>query len=549
MPPVTPTRPRQLQSCVGCRGIKVRCVGNEDQTVQCHRCSAERLKIPCVYSSQRRGRKTNVERAARNSASAQPNPQTPKSQTANVVTSLMSDSSVPVEVAPYQSTNPLLLTSPSLTLQDISVHPQSSTNSAPPGLTTTPASITSLPAAAPRLDVSEYLDPPLPPATGIFDLAHTNITPPTGRTDTVKSSQFDDPMHTLDFLRETSTCLLTAVLAAACKFFRKDLYHKLIEHAQTLTTREISAGTCDIGTIQSLLILVCWKEPTDRSAWIKIGMAIRLGYQHGWYIPPKRVLPLKDREARLILNTERTWYNLICFDRKYSRRFGLPTMIRSSEYGDPETWAQEHMHLDTPMDMHLACSIEMTNIYETFERYDRNPPGTAEFWTIILSDMAAEHERKKAKWFARIEGLSQYSGMALRLLILDATLTIKRRALECNVGIDGGINDCLVAISELVDQVEVLSNAGMLIYLHDVTACTLSEATMLMYKSRAPSPATHNDRIEENAEDGFAFLEAIDDFMHTSETQNDLTREDEQFWMSLFAPTGTETVLPWFGDS
>lgn len=49
----------------------------------------------------------------------------------------------------------------------------------------------------------------------------------------------------------------------------------------------------------------------------------------------------------------------------------MPTMIRSHELRDvsalderagadfkPETWAREHLHMDTPMDMHLACSLE-----------------------------------------------------------------------------------------------------------------------------------------------------------------------------------------------
>ncbi|WWC58897.1 uncharacterized protein I303_101442 [Kwoniella dejecticola CBS 10117] len=81
-------------------------------------------------------------------------------------------------------------------------------------------------------------------------------------------------------------------------------------------------------------------------------------------------------------------------------------MIRPHEFSDPDAWAQEHLHLDTPMDMHLACSIEMTNIYDSFERLDRTQPNNAEFWSIYLADMTAEHERKKEKWFARIGGKS-----------------------------------------------------------------------------------------------------------------------------------------------
>jgi hypothetical protein len=122
-------------------------------------------------------------------------------------------------------------------------------------------------------------------------------------------------------MSETSSELLTAVLAASAKFFRPDLYPDLLEHAQALINRAIGAGACDIGIVQCLMIVVCWKAPTDRSAFIKVGMAIRLGYQHGWYLPSTRVLPDNEREARLLLvstpcesrfltsrqNQERTW--------------------------------------------------------------------------------------------------------------------------------------------------------------------------------------------------------------------------------------------------
>ena len=130
-------------------------------------------------------------------------------------------------------------------------------------------------------------------------------------------------VHTFDYLNETSSALLTGVLVASSKFFRPDIHNQLLSHVQTLLNRSIGVGACDIGIIQCLLILVCFKAPTDRSAWIKIGMAIRLAYQHGWHVPLHRTLPENQEEARAILvcldgsmrsleadiqNPERTWY-------------------------------------------------------------------------------------------------------------------------------------------------------------------------------------------------------------------------------------------------
>lgn len=73
------------------------------------------------------------------------------------------------------------------------------------------------------------------------------------------------------------------MLAAAAKYFHKPLYLRLLAHAQKLLSSAIEQGQCDTGVIQAILILVYWKEPTDQSAWIKIGMAVRLGYQLGWH--------------------------------------------------------------------------------------------------------------------------------------------------------------------------------------------------------------------------------------------------------------------------
>lgn len=70
-----------------------------------------------------------------------------------------------------------------------------------------------------------------------------------------------------------------------------------------LVNRETSAGACDMAVIKSLLILVFWKDPVDKSAWIKIGMAIRLGYQLGLHLAPAR--RGDDAEAR---DARRTWF-------------------------------------------------------------------------------------------------------------------------------------------------------------------------------------------------------------------------------------------------
>jgi hypothetical protein len=88
-----------------------------------------------------------------------------------------------------------------------------------------------------------------------------------------------------------SSVLFTAILAAASRFFLRELHSPLLAHAQTLLNRATSVGECETGIIQALLILVYWKSPTDRTAWLKIGMSVRMGYQLGWHEVKPRTLP------------------------------------------------------------------------------------------------------------------------------------------------------------------------------------------------------------------------------------------------------------------
>lgn len=101
--------------------------------------------------------------------------------------------------------------------------------------------------------------------------------------------------------------LFSTVLAAASRFFRHDLHSALISHARTVLDRALQAGSTDIGVIQSLMILTYWKEPEDTSGWMKVGMALRLGYSLFWHMPRTSPLPEDELEARRLLNAERTW--------------------------------------------------------------------------------------------------------------------------------------------------------------------------------------------------------------------------------------------------
>jgi hypothetical protein len=109
-------------------------------------------------------------------------------------------------------------------------------------------------------------------------------------------------------MRQNSPLLFTAVLAVAAKFVHRELHQPLLTHAQMILNRATNMGECSLGLVQSLLIMVYWKTPTDTSAWVKIGIGIRLAYQLGLHVPRTKKLPSDDRDARILRSAERTWF-------------------------------------------------------------------------------------------------------------------------------------------------------------------------------------------------------------------------------------------------
>lgn len=143
----------------------------------------------------------------------------------------------------------------------------------------------------------------------------------------------------MPYLRHTSSVLFSTVLAAASRFFRHDLHSSLLSHARTVLDRALQAGSTDIGVVQSLMILTYWKDPEDTSGWMKVGMAIRLGYSLFWHIPRTDPLPDDEREAREKLNAERTWFCLFC--ESWCHRGCVLTAQRSTEDNRTSTACQQ----------------------------------------------------------------------------------------------------------------------------------------------------------------------------------------------------------------
>ena len=118
-------------------------------------------------------------------------------------------------------------------------------------------------------------------------------------------SLFDPVLHTLAYLRSTSSPLVSVILAMSAKFFRSDLHLPLLRHYHTISSRALQADECSTALVQGLMVDVYWKEVKDVSAWRKIGAAIRMGYQMRWHDIRQSALPASDYDARIILVSTR----------------------------------------------------------------------------------------------------------------------------------------------------------------------------------------------------------------------------------------------------
>jgi hypothetical protein len=133
-------------------------------------------------------------------------------------------------------------------------------------------------------------------------------------------SLFDQALHTLNYLRSTSSALTSAILAMSAKFFRSDLHLPILRHYHTISSRALNSDQCSTALVQSLMVDVYWKDVKDVSAWRKIGAAIRMGYQMRWHEIRKSALPVSEHEARVILVSNLPEYSYFGLNHRGRRK-------------------------------------------------------------------------------------------------------------------------------------------------------------------------------------------------------------------------------------
>ncbi|GFZ49822.1 hypothetical protein JCM24511_07225 [Saitozyma sp. JCM 24511] len=301
----------------------------------------------------------------------------------------------------------------------------------------------------------------------------------------------DSRLHTTKYLRESSTILFTSVLAAASKFYRKDLHHVLMSHAKTIVDRAVIAGAEDTALVQSLMVLIYWKEPTDTSAWRKIGWAIRMGFQFHWHLPRLRPLPEDELAARQVLDSERTW---ICFDRGFSTTFNLPPTIRPHQIGDVRDWAQDHPQWLNSIDTHLVCIIECGSLFscivgltplrgmrlkEHWQTFIGNhgEEQPSYYREMVVSEMESRVNEQLIRWFGPSGGPPGFLSAEetrCKWVFLDLLLAVKRYSLAMSPQDPLALEAALSVAVQIVQVVEKITDQGKLQILQDLSSTSTS---------------------------------------------------------------------------
>jgi hypothetical protein len=133
-------------------------------------------------------------------------------------------------------------------------------------------------------------------------------------------SQLDPSLHTFQYVRETSSFLFAAILAATAKLLHPALRKPLLLHAEELFLESFRCGLKSPETIQAILIMTYWKEPRDNRAWLSVGYAIRMAIELGWHqLGSEEMRPsenMSGHQAMQFRNVERTWLLLFVYDRR-----------------------------------------------------------------------------------------------------------------------------------------------------------------------------------------------------------------------------------------
>ncbi|KAF1830252.1 hypothetical protein BDW02DRAFT_633789 [Decorospora gaudefroyi] len=369
-------------------------------------------------------------------------------------------------------------------------------------------------------------------ATSLFEGFMKNLNP--------FISQLDPSLHTFQYVRETSSFLFAAVLAAAAKLLYPELRKPLLSHADELFVEGFRCGAKSPETVQAILILTYWKESHDNRAWLSVGHAIRMAIELGWHhLGTDGMRPsenMSNRQMMQFRNIERTWLVLFVYDRSISLQTGKPWMVERSCYlGSVSNW---HQHpLEVANDRLLCAFVSLRLITSThFEmmttRYAQQQRHETSRHRSLLRVIDDEIVDWQSRWIGTVSErgedchafLIPFYGSYARLLLFTSSLraSVRLRDIETSVDTEAIWNSCASAL-DMLKLVSEPSSSQLVYFAQDSVHVMIAYATVFLIKLLRSAPSYIRTEME---------LPALDSIRNTAKV-----------FEALKAPTGTSCAL------
>ncbi|KAH8833995.1 hypothetical protein DL96DRAFT_1579096 [Flagelloscypha sp. PMI_526] len=328
-------------------------------------------------------------------------------------------------------------------------------------------------------------------------------------------SILDPDLHTPKYVRRCSSLLYTAILAVTSKFVYRDIYVASLRLAHGRLANCCINGPAKIEVIQAISLLTFYKEPSDENSWRRIGVSIRMAYELGLHKMYKRPLPDDEFEARKVLNRERTWLHLICFDRTTAYQRDLPTMISNQFTPDPTHWwtsvpeelrTMPDYDIDSSMaagtvklrirKVHQTLNILRASLQQSQSReHEGLPPRRVTEHDLLEQKLLLKDSKVDVdKWYERWVGAKcpvalpialrqkfafNYAVLNLNHCITTFELNVLRDALFNSLRIENVHNGhCVSACLGLLRAVSDLAASGLLLYTQDSVAVGFATAIL-----------------------------------------------------------------------
>lgn len=296
----------------------------------------------------------------------------------------------------------------------------------------------------------------------------------------------DPAIHTAGYARQASLELFTAVLTVASKFFRPELYETVLALANRLVSSAIAECVASIELVQAICILHYWKKPTDGRGWLRLGHAIRLGYQLDLHLPRRGALPADERAARLAIDRERTWISLFCFDSTATQLSDRPSMMHKAP--DVFSWIRS-IPYPLPSDGQLEFAVK-TSLLGSEVRQLQSCKGSYEVLRSglrrVLEDLHRSHQALMADEYpvrltSTSMSINNFSTLAVQLLVECTSLSFAPR--KHRIGL---LHACVATSLDLLDiVVEGFGRKGIMPMIEDAHSVAVASTVVRLIRFMA----------------------------------------------------------------